>query len=133
MKSDLSKVKLGDSIWTIADGLTTVNNICKYSELYPIETNKSSFGFNGKRFNSDRPPSAFLTNPFEGLVPKVWKVKGDIYGWNNKTGIPINGKFYVESGWNEWTDIEQPTVTELSYQQIADKFNVDVNTLKIKK
>jgi len=61
MKSDLSKVKLGDSIWVKAD-VTDIESNSKY----PIRTNRGSFTLEGKYETCDKHPSAFLTNPFEG-------------------------------------------------------------------
>ena len=39
MKSDLSKVKVGDKIWTIQEGWTNVETRTEYFE-YPISTKK---------------------------------------------------------------------------------------------
>jgi len=62
MKSDLSKVKAGDSIWTIQEGWVNVINISNLS--YPIETKSKSYGLDGKYLHTNKHPSAFLTNPF---------------------------------------------------------------------
>jgi hypothetical protein len=64
MKVDLSKVKIGDKIWTIQEGWTEVKIINqKYN--FPITTsNANKYQFDGKRFNDDRHPSAFLEYPF---------------------------------------------------------------------
>jgi len=131
MKSDLSKVKVGDSIWTIQEGWTEVIDNDKFV-TYQIRTKKQLYTSDGKYRDTDHHPSAFLTNPFD-LEPKLWNVKGSYCGWTEKNGIPLNGKLYVESGWTEWSRVKVPTVTELTLEQIADKFGVDVNTLKIKK
>jgi len=53
----------------------------------------------------------------------------DNYLTITKTSKNHNGIIFKDGTWAEII----PTVTELSYQQIADKFGVDVNTLKIKK
>jgi len=130
MKSDLSKLKVGDSIWTIQEGNTKVVDIVKNDD-YPIKTKKGSgLTLDGKYFNTDLYPSAFLTNPFE--VRNIL-VGTDGVNYTERKGIIIDNVICVESVWKYAKEIENPTVTELTLEQIADKFGVDVNTLKIKK
>jgi hypothetical protein len=64
MKSDLSKVKVGDKIWTIESGWTKVVNT-NDSSVYPVETEDPCFTIDGKRWKSDKYPSAFLEYPFK--------------------------------------------------------------------
>jgi hypothetical protein len=65
MKSDLSKVKVGDRIFTIEDGLVNVISIDD-TDKYPIETDSSScYTIDGKRARDDKYPSAFLEYPFK--------------------------------------------------------------------
>lgn len=47
MKSDLSKVKVGDKIWTIQSGWTEVIQINEKTD-YPIRTEEDSYTFDGK-------------------------------------------------------------------------------------
>jgi len=63
MKSDLSKVKVGDSIWTIQEGWTEVKDN-KNNAYYPIRTEYNCYTLDGKSSTDDQHPSAFLTNPF---------------------------------------------------------------------
>jgi hypothetical protein len=63
MKSDLSKVKKGDKIWTIQNGWVRVVNV--YTDSYPIDTDGHGYTIDGKRWKSDKYPSAFLECPFK--------------------------------------------------------------------
>jgi hypothetical protein len=64
MKSDLSKVEVGDKIWTIQHGWTEVVSIDN-SDTYPIETKSYTYAFSGKRWERDEHPSAFTEYPFK--------------------------------------------------------------------
>lgn len=66
MKVDLSKVKVGDKIWTIHNGYTIVLNVSKIEDAtYPIVTKFNSYSFNGKVNKFHSYPSAFLEYPFK--------------------------------------------------------------------
>jgi hypothetical protein len=66
MKSDLSKVKIGDKIWTIQEGWVKVVRIGSFTENYPIMTQcGTAFNLNGKWALDDKHPSAFLEYPFK--------------------------------------------------------------------
>jgi hypothetical protein len=65
MKSDLSKVKVGDKIWTIEDGWEEVISINLADKKYPIETKNKSYTFYGKLYEANKHPSAFLEYPFK--------------------------------------------------------------------
>jgi len=62
MKSDLSNVKVGDSIWTIQEGFEKVTEIDK--SKHPIRTKSCCYTLKGQVYEDDIYPSAFLTNPF---------------------------------------------------------------------
>jgi hypothetical protein len=64
MKVDLSKVKVGDRIWTIEAGWEEVIDK-DYSRNYPIKTPGNSYTFDGKISDEDKHPSAFLEYPFK--------------------------------------------------------------------
>lgn len=66
MKSDLSKVKVGDKIWTIKEGWIEVKRI-DTSETFPIDTECNSYTIDGKIYFDDKYPSAFLECPFKDL------------------------------------------------------------------
>jgi hypothetical protein len=64
MKSDLSKVVIGDKILTIQSGWVKVDKISD-DEKYPIETKNETYTFEGKRDVHDKYPSAFTEYPFK--------------------------------------------------------------------
>lgn len=64
MKSDLSKVKVGDKIWTIQNGWTEVIQINEETD-YPIGTEEDSYTLDGKNTIFEKHPSAFLEYPFK--------------------------------------------------------------------
>jgi hypothetical protein len=68
MKSDLSKIKVGDKIWTIRYGRVEVKST-NYNQKYPIATDRDSYTIDGKRLTGDSFPSAFPFNPFERAQP----------------------------------------------------------------
>ena len=86
MKVDLSKVKVGDKIWTIEDGWTKVLST-DYSELHPIETRNGSYTINGRNSSKHKFPSAFLEYPFkEQEIEKdtlVWFRDCESMAWMN--------------------------------------------------
>jgi hypothetical protein len=66
MKVDLSKVKVGDKIWTIEEGWTKVVGIdLDLYNKYPIETRDNTYTIDGKIDSSDKFPSAFIEYPFK--------------------------------------------------------------------
>lgn len=66
MKSDLSKVKVGDKIWTIQNSFTEVLTV-NLDRDYSIVTEECSYTIDGKLHISDKHPSAFLEYPFKEL------------------------------------------------------------------
>lgn len=64
MKSDLSKVKVGDKIWTIQHDLAEVLRI-EEGATYPVITDGDSYTIDGKLVYNDKHPSAFLKYPFK--------------------------------------------------------------------
>ena len=84
MKSDLSKVKAGDKIWTISDGWTKVINI-DHTDRYSIKTEIYTYTIDGKVCTSDKYPSAFLEYPFkEHVIEKdtlVWFRDNEDTSW----------------------------------------------------
>jgi hypothetical protein len=91
MKSDLSKVKVGDKIFTIEDGWTNILSIdSKVSSIdnkytYPIATENNTYTIDGKVAYEDKYPSAFLEYPFkEQEIEKdtfVWFRDGERSSW----------------------------------------------------
>lgn len=64
MKSDLSKVKVGDKIWTIQEDWTEVIGI-ENGSTHPINTKITSYMLDGKRHKHDKHASAFTEYPFK--------------------------------------------------------------------
>ena len=108
MKSDLSKVKIGDKIWTIQDGWSFVE-IINNDVNYPIRINGKYYNIDGKLNQSNKYPSVFLINPFESLEPQEYFVKHD-NDFTVKKGIVKDNKFYVESEWQEWILKNNPNI-----------------------
>lgn len=76
MKSDLSKVKVGDKIWTIQEGWIKVKQI-NQGYAFPIVSEGSySYRQDGKRTDNDKYPSAFLECPF-----KEERIEKDTFVW----------------------------------------------------
>lgn len=102
MKVDLSKVKVGDRIWTIEAGWEEVIDI-DYSRNYPIKTPGNSYTFDGKISDEDKFPSAFLEYPFkEQQIEKdtlVWFRDTEYTSW--RIGYYSHfedGKHYIFNG-----------------------------------
>ena len=131
MKSDLSKVKVGDRIWTVQDGWVKVKSV-NHSSYYPIFDGNSSFTLDGKFSRSHHHPSAFTFNPFEQQQPfdGYWAMVSGIPITENNKGykrfvlMERNGKYIAWNGtviasWNyahripEHTPVPEYTVEEL--------------------
>jgi hypothetical protein len=108
MKNDLSKVKVGDKIWTIQEGWVEVVRIGLLTEYFRTEAGLS-YSLNGKRDVIDKYPSAFLEYPFkeqpiekDTLVyyrddeEESWKVGYYAYFKNRKHFIFYNSKKSTE-------------------------------------
>jgi hypothetical protein len=104
MKSDLSKVQVGDRIWTIQQGWVTVESV-DYHETYPISAGNQCHTIDGKHRTSDTFPSAFTFNPFEQPQPfeGYWAmvshkpINEDNKGVKRFVFMEKNGMFYA---WN---------------------------------
>lgn len=140
-------VKVGDKIWTIQDGWTEVRGI-DLSLEYAITAGGNFYNLYGCRCLTDKYPSAFLTNPFE-QQGKWMEVSDDKEDWVKRFVIfQKNNGFIAISMANNDEDlkgeyntifckyareIEQPKEIELTMNDIAEKFGIDVSLLKIKK
>ena len=113
MKVDLSKVKVGDKIWTIGEGLTKVLST-DYSICYPIETEFGTYTLEGKENGRDKYPSAFLEYPFkEKPIEKdtiVWFRDIEDESWKNGYYSHFNGRHFcfIESKKSTETSICNP-------------------------
>jgi hypothetical protein len=148
--ADLSNVKVGDTIWTIQEGDVDVIGI-RLSDIYSIKTKIYSYAINGKNQKLDKHPSAFIKNPFENVgfqerwmmvsmhggdwrKRKVFAKKNGIFlAWYNaKTDEAVKKELRLDS-WKYAKEIEEPKELELTLEQIAEKFGVSVESIKIKK
>jgi hypothetical protein len=150
--ADLSNVKEGDTIWTIQEGnvVVIVRNL-KEGVTYPIKTKDHSYTLDGKHQFGNKHPSAFTKNPFEnvGFQERWMMVKNDGSTWfKRKAFMQKNGKFITwfsaetdeevlntecTSRWVYAKEIEEPKELELTLEEIAEKFGVSVESIKIKK
>jgi hypothetical protein len=78
MKSDLSKVEVGDKIWTIQDGWIEVTSI-ERDVNYQILTHRNSYTIDGKILKHHKYPSAFLECPFK--EQPIEKIEKDTLVW----------------------------------------------------
>jgi hypothetical protein len=148
--ADLSNVKVGDTIWTIHYGFAAVKEI-RLSDIYPIKTKSYSYAINGKTQKSDKYPSAFTKNPFKNIVfQERWMIvstnerqwfkrkvlmqkNGYFIAWDNaETDEAVEEALRV-APWQYAKEIEEPKELELTLEQIAEKFGVSVESIKIKK
>jgi hypothetical protein len=151
--SDLSNLKVGDTLWTLF-GEETIIDINNFTE-YKIQTDDNYFTLTGKFLSEHEYPSAFIKNPFIEIVNmnkfqerwmmvsdddikyvkrKVFMIKNGKYlAWVNAETdediIKIVGVF----NWNYAKEIQEPKILELTLEQIAEKFNVNISDLKIVK
>ncbi len=88
MKSDLSRVKAGDNIWTIQSGWIIVKCSDSSFDREPIvDINGGSYGMDGKWDEYDKHPSAFTYNPFEKI--EQLKAKMTAQEAADKLGITV--------------------------------------------
>jgi hypothetical protein len=73
----LSNVKVGDWIFTVADGWTKVLTIIEGSD-YPIKTISSWYTHEGKLHHEDKHPSAWTYDPFDGTLPPAVFKEGEV-------------------------------------------------------
>jgi hypothetical protein len=110
MKSDLSKVKVGDIIWTVRSGNVVVVDTA-WSDVYPIKTSdKMCYTADGRRIDSDQHPSAFLTNPFENeeWKERVMEVSENGKNWDKRVvfGI-VRGMYIAYNGAKSFSELSK--------------------------
>lgn len=150
----LKDLKVGDTVWTINSGETKVRFI-NSKITYSIQTVAgTTFMLNGKRFESDVFPSLFLENPFEAksLFNERWVlVSDDNINWRKRWLIKETGKehsYVVYAGieteyeltkasghiisFTYMKEIEEVKIIELTLEDIAKKYNVNVSEIRIK-
>ncbi len=148
--ADLSGVKVGDTIWTINEGEVKVISI-ELKDAFPIKIDNLTYTLEGKCHFYDKYPSAFIRNPFEniGFQERWMMVSHNGYDWvKRKVVAKYNSRFVAIGGattdeeankgtsvtsWDHAKEIEKPKDIELTLEQIAEKFGVSVESIKIKK
>ena len=156
--SDFSDAKVGDKVYSLRYGEQLIVYIISNAK-YPIQTNNCSYTINGKHYTDDLYPILFKSNPFIEIAKlnnkesknneERWIEVYDnkLYIWIRRKLVAVrNNKAICWSratndeevlnatdvySWDKWREI-QPEV-ELTLEQIAEKFGIDVNKLKIKK
>jgi len=149
--ADLSNVKVGDTIWTIQEGNIEVVEIKRNTNHYHIVGQNKSYTFDGRLLNTDKYPSAFTKNPFEniGFQERWMMVSTDEKEWVKRCVFTQKNGFFISWSWaddeasleketsaTDWEyakEIEEPKELELTLEQIAEKFGVSVESIKIKK
>lgn len=86
MKSDLSKVKVGDSIFTIQNGWVRVKEVTD-GVTYPILAWGVTYTIEGKLCGTDACPCAFTHNPFESQFEGYWAMVSDYPITENNKGV----------------------------------------------
>ena len=153
MNNNLENLKVGDEVWLKGNVLDV-----ECSDLYPIKVNfqgmdvNLSFTKDGK-FKTYNTSESLFTNPLEqnkgywamvsdypideenkGQKRFVFMRKNEMFiAWTDaETDEEVNNAFCV-AAWEYAQKIEEPKQIELTLEQIADKFGIDVSLLKIKK
>ena len=150
--SDFSDAKVGDKVYSVRYGEQLIVSIISNAK-FPIQTSNCSYTIDGKHYTDDLHPILFKSNPFieiaklnneerwievfDGVANRWIKRKLIViknneaicwsYASNDAEVLMANNT----SCFGTWREI-QPEV-ELTLEQIAEKFGIDVNKLKIKK
>jgi len=133
----LKDLKVGDEVWTIQSGFAPITEI-NYENPFGIDVGGFSYQMDGKYFDSDIFSSLYLENPFEKKIEgKFMMVSTDgLYWTTNRVIIDNYGEIFVQSGWKFAKEIEPETftkpITEITLDEIAEKFGIDVKQIKIK-
>jgi hypothetical protein len=139
----LADLKVGDAVWTLQDGYTEVSELCPKNE-YPIRAGKGayqkSYTIDGRINNCHKYQSLFLDNPFDKKAEsKLMLVSTGTSDWVEKPIIidSITNRIFVMSDWEFYKEIEPEetlslAIAEISLEQIAEKFGVDVEQIRIK-
>lgn len=148
-------LKVGDTVFSIKRGWIDIIDVSRNSSYCYITSDDSTYDEFGRYHMSDSYPSIFIENPFKKSksskheFPKWMNVKkdklsetaqrfvlckhGDFYITMDRE-LDNHDQFHYISHYKYTEDIpdKQPEI-ELTLEQIAEKFNVDVNLIKIKK
>ena len=156
----LKDLKVGDRVWNIQQGWTTIKQIDFYRS-YPLSTNEGDcYTFEVKFMTIDKYPSLFLNNPFEEqkseqqeFEPRWMLVSHENIVFKKRYVVQILNGFYlaidnIEKQYELDEILSKQNITnvinwpyakeildpiELTMDEIADRFGISVEQLKIKK
>jgi len=161
--SDFKNAEVGDNIFYLPENkFVKIHEIDNVNTLntYPIKTDVGTMTFKGKYSICDKMSSVYTKNPFieiakmfqneNNLFEERWMMVCDnLRDWKKRKVIMFkNGVFLAWDGsetdedvekstktvtWLYAKEIEEPKDIELTLEEIAEKFGVDVKNLKIKK
>lgn len=147
---DFDSLEVGQKLWDVRHGEVTITSFNNNSN-YRITCGNLMYTEEGKYTYKDKYPILFLYNPFEqpSEFPKIMEVSQNGRQWekrvviakNNRTIISWNEVDSIEEltgnefpiFWNYAREVQKPKELELTLEQIAYKFGVPVETIKIKK
>lgn len=154
--SNFSDAKVGDKAFSLRDGESVITDINIHARCPIVCGENLSYTKDGKIFESYKFPTLFKSNPFIAIAKLFNENKNNEErwievlhddGWHRRKLITIKkGKAIYWKGasteeevlnatqtfaWDKWREI-QPEV-ELTLEQIAEKFGIHVDKLKIKK
>lgn len=78
MKNDFSNVKVGDCIFTVAEGWDKVTNVNLDAGDWAIRTENMSYDLRGHHMASNKHPSAWTYDPFEDTDPPLYFRPGEV-------------------------------------------------------
>jgi len=125
--ADLSNVKVGDTIWTIKEGISEVIGIGA-DDHYPIRTNIDSYTLYGKRVDTNKYPSAFTKNPFEnvGFKERWMMVSDDKLRWRRRrVFMQKNERFYA------WDSAETDEAVKEALRVVLWKYAKEIEELTL--
>jgi len=131
----LADLKVGDEVWTIQMGYTKIIEVSNHGE-YPIRTlGNHSYTKDCKYSMHNEYPSIFLENPFE-IMPKKIMCEWGFKHQEVECIVSSDKRVFVESGYSLSKEINLETlpkaIAEISLEQIAEKFGLDVEQIRIK-
>jgi len=155
--SDFSDTKVDDKVFSLLEGESEIKGIDKV-DSYPIRTKNSWYTSDGKYCTGNKFPVLFKRNPYEAIAElfsnnngfeerwimvsndnndwrkrKVFMVKNNLYlAWGSAETDEQVGRTCIVTNWDYAKEIEEKDV-ELTLEEIAEKFNINVKNLKIKK
>jgi hypothetical protein len=138
------ELQVGQTLWSAMYGDVTIIELNE-RRAYPIivkDRDESITGFtkDGKNIELHDLPTLFLSCPYgDSFQSREMDVSDDKVNWTKKTVIAEHCGWFIT--YDDKSTIlvgnylyaREITTTELTMEQIADKFNIPVEQLKIKK